>query len=362
MPTLFRYLAREILTATLLLLVALLALFALIDFIQELGNVGKGSYHLGSVLLVVALSLPTQVPVIVPVAALLGTLLAVARLALNSELTVMRASGMALWKMAGYAAVVGLFLSAITFAFSDYIAPVAAEEARRLKLSATSTVVAKKFRSGFWVKDDRSFINIQNVTAETELQQLRIYEFDRAYRLVSISVAKNARYDGASRWLLTEVEKTTFLDNRVQTEKEPRAIWNSAMTPELLAALRVKPEQLSLLNLTAYIDYLRENKQDSVRYELAFWGKVFQPLIVVVMMLLAIPFAMNSHRASGVGAKLLLGIMLGLVFYFMSQLSSHLTVLNNWSSLASTALPVLLFLGLAVSLLTWREYQARLRW
>lgn len=362
MSTLFRYLAREILFATALLLAALLALFALIDFIQELGHVGKGSYRLSSVITYVLLSLPSHVPVIVPIAALLGTLLAVARLSLNSELTVMRASGLSLGKIAGFAVMVGLLLSAVTFAFSEYIGPLANDEAKRLKLSATSTLVAKKFRSGFWVKDDRSFVNIQNVTPETELQQMRIYEFDRAYRLTSISVAKAALYEGNNHWALSEVERTTFENDRVKTERQPKAVWNSAMTPELLAALRVTPEQLSLLNLTAYIDYLRDNKQDSMRYELAFWAKVFQPFTVIVMMLLAIPFALNSHRAGGVGAKLLVGIMIGLVFYFLSQLSSHLAVLNSWPSLVSTAAPILLFLGVAAALLVWKEHQARLHW
>lgn len=361
MSILFRYLAREILTATLLLLAALLGLFALIEFIQELGNLGKGSYSLGNVITVVLLSVPAYVPVMMPVAALLGTLLAVARLSTNSEMTVMRASGLPLARVAGFAVAIGLVLSGVTFVFSDYLGPMADDAARRIKLSATSTVVAKKFRSGFWVKDDRSFVNIQNVTPETELQQIRIYEFDGKYRLNSISLAKSAIYAGSNRWTLSGVEKTTFANDRVKTEKQDSAIWNSAMTPDLLAALRVNPSQLSMLNLTAYIEYLRENKQDSVRYELAFWAKVFAPFTVIVMMLLAVPFALNSHRAGGVGAKLLLGIVMGLIFFYMSQLSSHLATINNWPALASAVWPVATFLLAAAAMFVWREYPARWR-
>lgn len=117
---------------------------------------------------------------------------------------------------------------------------------------------------------------------------------------------------------------------------------------------------MSLLSLSAYIDHLRENKQNSTRYELAFWGKVFQPATVIIMMLLAIPFAIQSQRASGLGSKLLVGIMLGLGFYFLNQLASNLTELNNWPALLSAAIPLMVFFALAVALLLRKEYATRL--
>ena len=191
---------------------------------------------------------------------------------------------------------------------------------------------------------------------------MRIYEFDSAYRLASISLAKSAGFDTANnRWVLNDVEKTTFEGARARMDRLAVANWNSAMTPDLLAVLRVKPDDMSLLNLNSYIDHLRDNKQNSARYQLAFWAKVFQPLAVVIMMLAAIPFAIQSQRASGVGGKLLLGIMIGLGFYFLNQLASHLAVLNDWPPVLTVIVPLLLFLGVAVVMLAWKEYPARLR-
>ena len=360
MTILFRYLAREIFLATLLLLLALLALFALFDFINEIDSLGKGNYPLATVLLYVALKQPSHVVVIFPVAALMGTLFAVTRLSMQSELTVMRASGLSLTKLAGFATVIGLGFSALTFLFGEFVAPAAEDAAKRMRLAATSSVVAQEFRSGFWVKDGLSFVNIQTVTLDTQLLNMRIYEFDRTYRLASISLAKSAAYDNSNnRWVLNEVEKTTFDGARARMEQLPVATWNSAMTPDLLAVLRVKPDDMSLLNLNSYIEHLRDNKQNSTRYQLAFWAKVFQPLAVVVMMLAAIPFAIQSQRASGVGGKMLLGIMIGLGFYFLNQLASHLAVLNDWLPFLTVSIPLLLFLGVAVALLAWKEYPAR---
>ena len=360
MTIFFRYLTREIFFATLLLLLALLALFALFDLINEIDSLGKGNYPLATVLLYVSLKQPSHVVVIFPVAALMGTLFAVTRLSMQSELTVMRASGLSLTKLAGFATVIGLGFSALTFLFGEFVAPAAEDAAKRMRLAATSSVVAQEFRSGFWVKDGLSFVNIQIVTLDTKLLNMRIYEFDRTYRLASISLAKSAGYDDSNnRWVLNEVEKTTFDGVRARMEQLPVATWNSAMTPDLLAVLRVKPDDMSLLNLNSYIEHLRDNKQNSTRYQLAFWAKVFQPLAVVVMMLAAIPFAIQSQRASGVGGKMLLGIMIGLGFYFLNQLASHLAVLNDWLPFLTVSIPLLLFLGVAVVLLAWKEYPAR---
>ncbi|HEX4859006.1 MAG TPA: LPS export ABC transporter permease LptG [Usitatibacteraceae bacterium] len=361
MSILFRYLAREILWATLLLLAALLALFALFDLIREMGELGKGSYRLATMAWFVLLSQPAHVVVIFPVAALMGTMFAIARLSSQSELTVMRASGLSLARLAGLTALIGLALSTVVFLFGEYVAPASGELAKRAKLAATSSIVARQFRSGFWIKDDLSFINIQNVSPQGELQELRIYEFDREYRLTAISMARAARFDEKdARWQLEGVEKTSFSANRAQLERLPSAIWNSAITPALISVLLVRPDAMPVTSLWAYIDHLRENKSNSTQYELALFGKLFQPLTTIVMMLIAIPFAIQSQRARGVGGKLMAGILIGLAFYFLNQLAGNLTVINNWPPLLSTALPLLLVLAIAAGLIALRESAARL--
>jgi lipopolysaccharide export system permease protein len=360
MTTLFRYLAKEILKGTALLLLALLALFALFDLMAQLGELGKGNYGLTKLLAYVTLLQPNNLVVIFPLAALMGTLLAISRLSAQSELTVMRASGLSLKRLAVYAAIIGLMFSGLIFLFGEFVAPASEDAARHLKLSATSNMVAQKFRSGFWVKDENSFVNIQTVTPETQLLDMRIYDFDANHRLTSISIVKKATYEANNRWLLEDVEKTMFDGvpaggQTARIERQPKATWNSAMAPDLMSVLRVSPDSMSMTNLSAYIDHLRDNKQNSTRYEWAFWAKLFQPAAVIIMMLLAIPFAIQSTRVGGVGAKLLLGVMIGVGFHFLNQLTSHLTVLYSWPPLLSASMPVMIFLVVALFLIGWKE-------
>ena len=352
---LFRYFAREILATSLLVLVALLALFGFFDLVRELDDVGRGGYRLGVMIGYVVLSLPSHAYVLLPAAALIGTLFALARMSDQSELTVMRSSGLSILQLAAHVAGAGFVVAAITLVVGEFVTPFTEEAAKSLRLKATSSIVARQFRSGFWVKDDRSFVNIQDVTADTELLDLKIYRFDDAFRLASISRAGKATYGGGNRWSLADVEVTRFDGDKAVLDRLPTAVWNSVLTPDILSVLKIVPERMSLLNLSAYIEHLRESRQKATRFEIALWQKIVYPAAAIVMMVLAIPFAIQSQRAGGTGAKIVLGILLGLGFHFAGRLFSHVGLLNDWPAAVSAGMPTLIFLGVAAAGLAYAE-------
>ena len=352
---LLRYFTREILASSLLVLAGLLALFGFFDLIRELDDLGRGTYRINAMLAYVALTLPSHAYVLFPAAGLIGTLFALARMSEHSELTVMRASGLSLWQLAMHVCVAGAVIALLTVAFGELITPYTEEAAKGLRLKATSSIVAREFRSGFWVKDDRSFVNIQDVTADTQLLNLRIYEFDPAFRLTSISRAETATYAGPNKWDLANVELTRFEGDRAVLQKLPHATWPSVLTPDILSVLKIVPERMSALNLLAYIDHLRENRQQATRYEIAFWSKILNPAAAIVMMILAIPFALTSARAGGVGAKIVLGILIGLSFHFGGRLFAHVGLLNDWPALLSAGAPIVISALVAAALLVRAE-------
>jgi len=335
--------------------VALLALFAFFDLIRELNDLGKGNYRLTSLLAFVALSVPAHVYVVLPVAALIGTLFVLARLSEQSELTVMRASGLSLVRLAVYVASAGGVIAVATLLFGEFVAPNSDEAAMDLRLKATSAIVAREFRSGFWIKDDRSFVNIQDVTGDAKLVNLRIYEFDKANRLTTISRAESGTYAGPSKWSLSNVELTRFEGERTVLEKLPVAVWNSVLTPDMLSVLKVVPEQMSAGKLVSFIDHLRDNRQRTTRYEIALWNKVLYPLAAIIMMVLAIPFAVQHSRTGGLGGKVALGILLGVTFHFSGRLFSHVGLLNDWPATVSAGLPTTIFFAMAIAGLAFSE-------
>ena len=355
MSILARYLASQVLSATGFVLVALLVLFAFFDVIQELGNVGRNNYGLGHVSIVVLLNLPGHLYEILPVAALIGTLLAVSRLVANSEFGVMRVSGLSNWRVARYFAVIGVVLSFLILLLGEYVAPWAEQAAQRLKLSATQSVVAQQFRSGLWVRDGSSFINVTEVMPDSTLRGINIYTFDEEGRLQQIRAARQGTWSANKQWELEEVSETRFDGGVIRASRAERESWDSALTPEMLSVLLIAPEKMSARTLWRYISHLNENGLESTRYELALWAKFVNPLVIPVMMLIALPFALHGPRTSNASSKVFVGILVGLGFHLLSRLFGHLGLLNDWPPVVVSSLPLLIFLVVAFYGLRWVE-------
>ena len=355
MDTLRRYLAREIYGATIFVFAAFLGLFAFFDLIYELGELGKGAYRLQHVLAFVALSVPSHVYELFPIAVLIGTLYALSHLAANSEYTVMRGSGLSPWRAATTLFQIGVVFVVATLVFGELVTPAAERAARKLKLAATTGVVAQEFRTGLWVKDDRRFVNVREVLPDATLSDVRLYEFDPEYHLVSISFAERARYASDNVWRLTGVMQTRFTAAGSSVQRLAELDWKSVLTPEILSVLFVLPERMSAWNLYQYTRHLAENRQKTERYEIAMWKKLVYPFASLVMMALALPFAYVHTRAGGVGVKVFSGIMLGILFHMLNSLFSHLGLLQNWRPLYSAFLPSAMFLATAALMMWWVE-------
>jgi lipopolysaccharide export system permease protein len=359
MKTLTRYIGREVLGAILLIFMALIMLFAFFDLIAELGNVGKANYTISTALLFVALQLPSRMYELFPVAALIGTLFAIAQLVASSEYTVMRASGASLLQVSWALLRVGIPLALVTFLAGEYVAPPAERLARQVKAAASGdsprAVVAQQFASGFWFKQDRSFVNIRSVLADMTLIGVHIYDFDRDMRLTTIRTAESGRFASNGHWQLDGVDTTEIAADSVRRTRSPTADWQTVLRPSLLTVFQVPPEKLELGTLWDNTRLLSQSTQKTTRFEVAFWNKVFYPAAVIVMMILALPFAHFQRRQGGVGFRIFAGTMLGLMFFLVGRLFSHLGVLNDWPPLVSAMLPLAVFLGLSVSMLYWLE-------
>jgi len=351
MNILRRYLASEILGATALVFAALVSLYALMDLIRELKDFGQGTYRLPQIMGFVLLSVPGRLYELFPIAVLIGTIFALAHLAANSEYTVMRVSGVSAIRFAGVLAQVGALLAVVSFLLGEFIVPEAEQLAERLRVRAKTGVVASEFRSGLWVKEARSFVNVQQALPDSSLAGVRIYQFDDQHRLLSISLAKRGVYQADERWRLEDVVRTRFDAERTVVEREAQVNWVSVLSPAILSVLLIEPEQRSARDLVSYVQHLRESKQQATRFEIALWTKFTYPLAVIVMMILALPFAQMQRRMGGIGAKIFTGIMLGVGFHLLNRLVSYTGSIYEWPAAVSALVPSAAFLLLAFGLL-----------
>ncbi|WP_404991748.1 LPS export ABC transporter permease LptG [Cupriavidus pauculus] len=376
-----RYFARLIYGVFAFILFAVLALFVFFDMLSELESV-QGNYTSLVAFFHVMLQAPTRIYEVLPIAVLISAIYVFSQLASQSEYTIFRVAGLntrqalfSLFKLA-------VPLALTTFIFGEFIGPAAEQYAQKIKLEAVGATVSAGFRSGVWVKDrDRDnsgeitrFVNVQGLKADQSIQGITIYEFDKDYRLRVIRVAKEGRYQGAQQWQLNDVNETRFIELREAAGTTPQAaaardalapdfraeqvlfpnmVMHSELTPQILSVLLVTPERMSTLDLFRYIRHLRDNKQDTQRYEIAFWKKVVYPLTLFVMVALALPFAYLHARAGAVGVKVFGGIMLGLSFHLSNTLFSHVGLLHTWPPIVSALVPGTLYLMVALSALRW---------
>ena len=352
MRILRRYLTRQIVTSVAFVLIGLLMLFSFFDLIQQLEDVAKGRYPLMPALLLVGLELPGRLYELFPVAVLIGTMFALAQLVLHSEYAVMRTAGVSILALGRTLAIIGLGFAAVAFAVGEFVAPWSDEAGQRMKLRQTNAEVkVSAFRSGIWVKDAGSFVNVGRILHDTTLEQIKVYEFDESYRLRTISLARSARYLRENEWQLEDVVRTRFAGQGTSVERMPESTWHSVLTPRILNVLLLPPDKMSVGTLFSYVQHLRDNRQDSARYEIALWNKIVYPLAVVVMMFLALPFAYMNVREGGVSTRIFAGIMLGLGFHLLSRLFGHAGMLAGWPPLLAAFAPTALFLGLALTLI-----------
>jgi lipopolysaccharide export system permease protein len=353
--TLERYFARQIYGNVLFVLGAFLALFSFFDLIRELADLGRGDYQLRQVFVFVLLSAPTNAYELFPIAVLIGTLYVLAHLASNSEYTVMRASGLSPGRAARVLGKVGLAFVAATFIVGEWVAPAAEEQAQKVKLRAMSAMIGQDLQSGLWFKDEGSFINVREARQANVLRGVRIFQFDADYRLRKMTVAERGDYRGEGVWHLDKVVETEFTPEGPRTARLPGREWRSAVSPDMLDALIVRPERMSAFALHKYTQHLAGNRQKTERYEIALWKKLLYPLAALVMMALALPFAYMQARAGAIGFKVFLGIMLGIFFHMLNSLFSHIGLLQNWPPFSAAVVPSAAFLLAAMLMMWWVE-------
>ncbi|MFZ6812859.1 LPS export ABC transporter permease LptG [Undibacterium sp. Rencai35W] len=370
MRVLQRYFSVEIIRAVLFVMLALLALFAFFDLMGELQSVNKGGYRLQHALLYVALGLPGYIYEFMPIAVLIGTIYVLAQFASNSEFTIMRAASMSTVMAGSMLAKIGLLFVVLTFVFGEFVAPMTTKLAEKVKLNAIGASLAQEFRTGLWTKDlvrdnglkgsvvGSRFLNVKEILPNRQLVGVKVYEFDSRFNLSKEVTAEHAEYIGDNVWRLSNVTQTSFPKSLLMQDISTVASIKlasldvaSEITPDILSVLFVDPDRMSAYDLAAYTKHLSDNKQGTERYAIAFWKKVTYPFAILVMMALALPFAYLHARSGGISLKIFSGIMIGMVFYLMNSLFSHVGLLNTWPPLITALVPSMVFLFMAMTAL-----------
>lgn len=342
-----RYIAGVVVTGTLIALLVLVGLDMFFSVIDEIDDIGKGSYTFSVMLQSVLLTSPQSVYELFPMAALLGGVVGLGALASNNELLAMRASGLSVWRIVRSVLQSGLLMLVIAVIIGEVVAPVAERYGQNLRAITTEHGVSFLGSRGLWVRDENRYINASKVLARDQLADLTVYEFDANRQLLTATSAAQADFrDG--QWFLKDVQQSTFDDRGAAVTHSEFAVWSSLLTPDLLGIVQLKPNIMSAAEIDQLVDYLDENGLDTEAYRYAFWGRFMTPLSSLVMLFISVPFVFGGLRTVGAGQRIFIGMLVGFGFYIFSQLASQMGQVYGLHPLPTLLVPVVLFMFFGV--------------
>ena len=348
---LHRYIATTVLTTSLIIFCVVCGLYLIFTYIAEAPNIGQGVYGPWEAFEFVLLGLPANIYLILPIVALLGSLMGLGLLASHSELIAMRAAGISIRQIAQGAFYAGLIIAIIAFMVGSYIGPKLSEYAtikRTIEMQGQAVLMTD---NSTWLKQDNHFIFIGKVAPGGHLYNIRRYQVVDN-KLTEVDTADEAYYQN-KQWYVKNITAITFTPLGVVEQHVAETTWKSLVSPQLLQVFLTKANSLTLNNLWSYINYRRINGLSTTSYELSFWQTFFQPLSVIILGLLAVPFVFGPLRSSNAGLRMIAGVAIGFVFFIINQFFGPFTGVYDFPPLLGALLPALIF-ALILVLMIWR--------
>lgn len=348
MNVLDRYIGVTVAKAYLLVMLILVSVFSFLTLVEELDQVGEGQYRALDALMFTGLTLPHRMMDLLPVTALLGSVIGLGWLAGSNELLVMRAAGVSVLRIGWGVIKAGVVLMLLGIMLAEFVVPPLGRTAQLQRALALTGSIALTNEQGFWARDDSRFVNIRHVLANGVLAGVDIYEFDGGGKLRRFIQARRAMIVDSHQWLLMDVDQKLNSDQEITTQHLEKIAWKSFLSTDLLKLLVLPPESLAPSDLRRVIRDLRERGQNTYRYQLLFWQKLAIPLSTGVMILLSIPFMFGSMRDATAGYRIALGSVVGVAFYMANQITGHLGLLLSLNPIFVVMTPILVMLVVAV--------------
>jgi LPS export ABC transporter permease LptG/LPS export ABC transporter permease LptF len=297
---------------------ALVGMFYISAFIElsEMVFRGNGTWAMLGTFFVY--TTPQYLYYIVPLSVLLASLVTIALLTKNSELVVMKACGISLYRVAVPIVAGAVAAGAFLFALEQTVLGPANRRAKAIRhvLSGGSPETFDVLNRRWVVGRDGAIYHYAYFDPrEQHFSGLWVYEFDAGMRqLIRRTFGDQARHvDGG--WNVERGWTRAFdQSGNLASFSEFASTLRALEPPELFSNEPPDPEFMSFTQLRAYTEQLAQSGFDVVRQRVALYRKLSFPFVTIVMTLIAVPFAVTIGR-SGAMAGIGVGIAIALAYW-----------------------------------------------
>lgn len=344
------YIAKQVIIATCLVIVILVGIECFMLFFQEVSSIGKANYSAVKAFLYVLMQIPFNIYQLFPMAGFLGCLIGLGRLASKSELVVMQASGVSIINIIWAVIKAALLMIVVMTIVGEVVAPQLQAYSERMKTVALGDAKSYSRLNGFWLRNKNYFIHIGAVISNEKVENVSFFKVE-GQKLRTISYAATATKVAKSQWQFQNVSETNLEGDKVTTRNLAKLNLAIQFDPVLLSLGNDSSvDQLTLMALYHSAKYRKQIGLFANQYQYAFWQRLFQPVSVIIMIILGVPFVFGSLRSSTMGLRVLTGIIVGFSFYMINRFIGPIAVVYQISPIIAALLPALIFLILCVIL------------
>ena len=336
------YVFRAILEMTLIVLFVFVALSGFVDFVGQINDIGIGDYNVNQAILYTLLKLPSSIFQLMPIIILIGSLLGLGLMSKNRELIILLSSGISIQRLGVSVFSSGLILCFFTVGLGEYISPSMERYADQYRTISKFQYSSLGNTAGIWLKEGDKIININLLEENKSFGNVTIYELKKFSQLSKISRASSAGIDDDNQWILSNLKETVFNESGISQESSLYKIEKTKLDRDLVSLTVVKPENLNVIELYRFVNYLESNGLDSDLYSTAFQSRIASIFALPIMCLLALPFSLGFLRDKGTGYRVLLGIIIGLIYFLIESTLVESSQVYNINPILVGWLPTLL--------------------
>jgi len=349
-----RYIAKTLLTYTLIVLLVWISVYSFFNFLTELRSVGTQNYTILEAFKYIVLQMPEVAYEQAPPVILLGCVLGMGHLATTGQLLIFRVAGLSILKITWLTVKNALIFIFIIIVFGETLAPILTKYSESVRSIALGNNNLSISQNGFWIRDGNNFINVENNIDGQLFSEITIIEINSLNEIERVIKSENALFDGNSLNMSTNeiftIGKSGIFDN-ISLKERNSYDKTVSFDHDLIESLEKEPNDLTTWTIIKQIQFLSDNKLRSGVFEVELYKRLVRPLTLIAMILLAMLFIFGSSRDATLGRKIFFGVALGLSFELFSRIGRAVALSFDFSPLFISVLPSVIVMVISITLL-----------
>ena len=358
--TLLGYISRRFLVSMLGAFALCATLIFMIDLVELLRESGKfGAVPAWLIAWMGLLRLPAFAELTLPFTVLVGAIGAFLLLNRGSELTIVRASGMSVWQFMFPGVLVAFLIGVLSVVAFNPFAAAARAEAERVFQKAfgrETSLLSRQTDGGQWLRQDsrdgQSVISSRTASDRgRRLGGVMVLQYDAQGHFVERLDAKLALLR-EGYWELQDVKVSRFGQ---EPETYQSYVMSTYLTPERVADALGTVTTVSFWQLPAFIELADKAGRSAQQYRVQYALLLSRPFLLAGMVLLAATVSLRSFRSGGIQTMVITGIVGGIGFFLLAEVSRQVGVSGLASATAAAWVPVLIVCLLSTTVLLHQE-------